>query len=214
MLELIDFVEGRVIRVGAEAVVREAFWKDVKLVKKHRLPKRYRQESIDARVRRNRTVHEAKTLTYLSENGVPAPLLLFLDLKQSAIYMQMIEGVELRFVSNPLDRAVRLGEIVGLMHSLNIAHGDLTLSNIIVDRSDGLWLVDFGLSVFNAELEEKAVDIHLLERSAASTFPNLSSSFVKLFLDGYRSVTGEGQVEKILKKVSEIRRRGRYVVKS
>jgi tRNA A-37 threonylcarbamoyl transferase component Bud32 len=39
MLELADAVEGSVIRVGAEAVVKEACWRGVKLVMKHRLPK-------------------------------------------------------------------------------------------------------------------------------------------------------------------------------
>ncbi|MEM1946924.1 MAG: Kae1-associated kinase Bud32 [Candidatus Caldarchaeum sp.] len=213
-MESIDFVEGRVIRVGAEAVVRQAFWKNIKLVKKHRVPKRYRQESIDERVRRNRTLHEAKTLSYLSENGVPTPLLLFLDVQQSAIYMQMIEGLELRNAPNPVAHAVRLGEIVGAMHILGVAHGDLTLSNVLVCGSQELWLVDFGLSVFNAELEDRAVDVHLLERSASSSFPEIAQSFFKAFLKGYGAVLGDEQAEKTLRKVGEIRRRGRYVVRS
>jgi hypothetical protein len=54
-LELADAVEGSVIRVGAEAVVKEAYWRGVKLVMKHRLPKRYRSPHIDSRIRRSRT---------------------------------------------------------------------------------------------------------------------------------------------------------------
>ncbi len=207
-------MEGRLIRVGAEAVIREAFWKDYRLVKKHRLPKRYRNELIDARVRKSRTIHEAKMLTYLSQNGLPVPLLFFLDIQQSIIYMQYIVGEELRNIQNPLDKAKRLGEIVGLMHDVAVAHGDLTLSNILVDVHGNLWLVDFGLSMLNAELEEKSVDLHLLERSVESAFPTIYTIFFKNFLIGYRSIVGDKQADKTLEKVREIRKRGRYVIRS
>ncbi|MEM4290727.1 MAG: Kae1-associated kinase Bud32 [Candidatus Caldarchaeum sp.] len=212
MLELIDFVEGRLIRVGAEAVVKTVYWKGVKLVEKNRVPKRYRNELIDARVRRTRTAHEAKVIAYLSENGVPVPLLLFVDLHQSIIYMQMIEGVELRHAQDHSAHAEKLGRVVGLMHELNLAHGDLTLSNIIVDNSK-LWLIDFGLSVFNAELEDKAVDLHLLERSVQSTLPAAAQSFFNRFLEGYKQVVGTDTAGRTIYKMKSIRMRGRYVVK-
>ncbi|MEM1942856.1 MAG: Kae1-associated kinase Bud32 [Candidatus Caldarchaeum sp.] len=211
-MELIDFVEGRLLRVGAEAVVKAVYWRGLKLVEKHRVPKRYRNELIDARVRRTRTAHEAKVLSYLSSNGVPVPLLLFLDLQQSIIYMQMIEGVELRQASDPSGHAEQLGRVVGLMHELNLAHGDLTLSNIIVNDS-GLWLVDFGLSVFNAELEDKAVDLHLLERSVRSSLPAVSQPFFNRFLEGYKQAVGTDAAGRTVNKMKSIRMRGRYVVK-
>ena len=211
MLELADAVEGSVIRLGAEALVKEAFWRGVKLVIKQRLPKRYRSPYMDSRIRRSRTLHEARTIKVLSEKGVPVPLVLFLDLKNYAIYMQRIMGFELRLVSNPLEYAASLGQAVGLMHKHDISHGDLTLSNIIVDGRGGLWLVDFGLSMFNADLEEKAVDIHLLERSAANSFPNIVKNFMEAFFEGYKQVVGEDFLRQIVNKVYEIRSRGRYV---
>lgn len=212
MLELIDFVEGRLLRVGAEAVVKAVYWRGLKLVGKHRVPKRYRNELIDAKVRRTRTAHEAKVLSYLSSNGVPVPLLLFLDLQQSIIYMQMIEGVELRHAPDPSGHAVQLGRVVGLMHELNLAHGDLTLTNIIVNNS-GLWLIDFGLSIFNAELEDKAVDLHLLDRSVRSSLPSASQLFFNRFLEGYKQVVGTDTAGRTIYKMKSIRMRGRYVVK-
>ncbi|MEM2096457.1 MAG: Kae1-associated kinase Bud32 [Candidatus Caldarchaeum sp.] len=211
-MELIDFVEGRLLRVGAEAVVKAVYWRGLKLVGKHRVPKRYRNELIDARVRRTRTAHEAKVLSYLSSNGVPVPLLLFLDLQQSIIYMQMIEGVELRHAPDPSGHAVQLGRVVGLMHELNLAHGDLTLTNIIVNNS-GLWLIDFGLSIFNAELEDKAVDLHLLDRSVRSSLPSASQLFFNRFLEGYKQVVGTDTAGRTIYKMKSIRMRGRYVVK-
>jgi TP53 regulating kinase-like protein len=97
------------------------------------------------------------------------------------------------------------------VHKHDISHGDLTLSNILVDGSGGLWLVDFGLSMFNADLEEKAVDIHLLERSAANSFPNIVGDFMESFMEGYKEVVGEEFVHQVVDKVGEIRSRGRYV---
>jgi len=213
MLELIDFVEKKIIRVGAEAVIKEVYWKNFRLVKKHRIPKRYRDETIDTRVRRSRTFHEAKVLTYLSENGLPVPLLLFIDPGDSAIYMQFIEGIEMKDEQEAIVKAELLGKLVAEIHTLGIAHGDLTLSNILVDQQGRLWFVDFGLSVFDADLEEKAVDIHLIERSVEATYSNKSREFFKAFLRGYRSVEGNEGTRAVVEKVREIRRRGRYVAR-
>ncbi|MEM4495640.1 MAG: Kae1-associated kinase Bud32 [Candidatus Caldarchaeum sp.] len=211
MLEQLDFVENRVIRVGAEAVIKEMRWKGLRLVAKHRVPKGYRAAVIDEKVRRSRTLHEAKMLSHLSENGLPVPLVLFIDLANSIIYMQFIDGVELRTQPSPERYAERLGEIMASMHDMDIVHGDLTLANIIADGDTGIWLVDFGLSAFNADLEEKAVDIHLLERSATSTFPEKAREFTHLFLRGYSGVVGREKAREVLEKVKEIRSRGRYV---
>lgn len=213
MLESLDFVEKRVVRVGAEAVIKEATWKNLKVIMKHRVPKRYREESIDLRVRRSRTIHEAKMLLYLSEHGVPVPLLFFVDPVENVIYMQYIEGLELRNHPEPIQRAEKLGLIVGKMHSLDVTHGDLTLSNIIADQKEGVWLVDFGLSLFNSDLEEKAIDIHLLERSAASTFPQQTRKFFYKFMNAYATFCGQDTAREVLEKMKEIRSRGRYVVR-
>ncbi|MDW8083777.1 MAG: Kae1-associated kinase Bud32 [Candidatus Caldarchaeum sp.] len=212
-MESLNFVEKRLVRIGAEAVIKEGVWKNHRIIIKHRVPKRYREESIDMRVRRSRTIHEAKMLIYLSHHGVPVPLVYFIDPAECVIYMQLIEGVELRNHSGAVERAEKLGRIVGNMHSLDICHGDLTLSNIIADEDQGVWLVDFGLSSFNADLEEKAIDLHLLERSAASTFPKQTRKFFELFLKSYTEIIGEDNAKQTLDKIREIRSRGRYVVR-
>ncbi|MEM3020900.1 MAG: lipopolysaccharide kinase InaA family protein, partial [Candidatus Caldarchaeum sp.] len=113
---------------------------------------------------------------------------------------------------DPSGHAVQLGRVVGLMHELNLAHGDLTLTNIIVNNS-GLWLIDFGLSIFNAELEDKAVDLHLLDRSVRSSLPSASQLFFNRFLEGYKQVVGTDTAGRTIYKMKSIRMRGRYVVK-
>jgi TP53 regulating kinase-like protein len=188
-------------------------WRGRDLIRKQRLPKGYRRPEIDERIRRSRTLHEARVMKTLSENGVPVPLIFFLDTASSSIFMQRIVGVELRELleKDHVFLGERLGRIAGLTHELSISHGDLTLSNIMVGGDDGLWLIDFGLSLFNATLEDMAVDVHLLERSVESTLPWLKDSFMEKFLEGYRSVVGYDMDRKIWAKVAEIRRRGRYV---
>ncbi|MEM3031766.1 MAG: Kae1-associated kinase Bud32 [Nitrososphaerota archaeon] len=204
------------LRVGAESIVSIVLWRGRQLIKKHRIPKRYRRSEIDERIRKSRTIHEAKVMTTLSENGVPVPVIIFLDMANSSIYMQRIMGMELRdYLAKDgwdgLDVAEDVGAVAGLTHKLSISHGDLTLSNIMVGESGGLWLIDFGLSLYNATLEEMGVDVHLLERSVVSTFPGLAAEFMSRFTEGYGSVVGEQMVAKIFGKVAEIRRRGRYV---
>ncbi len=201
------------MRVGAESVISVVRWRGRELIRKQRLPKAYRRPEIDERIRRSRTLHEARVIKTLSENRVPVPIIFFLDITGSSIYMQRIVGAELRECLNKdnIPLAERLGMIAGLTHKLSISHGDLTLSNIMVGVDNGLWLIDFGLSLFNATLEEMAVDVHLLERSVESTLPWLRMNFMEKFYEGYRDVLGREMTGRILAKVSEIRQRGRYV---
>ena len=164
----------KVIRIGAEAVVSRLRWNGFDLVSKHRVPKPYRIPELDRWIRDKRTLHEAKIIVELKKAGVPAPAIMLLDRSSSTIYMQYINGIELKRALDELDPikieeiARRLGEIIGKMHLKKIVHGDLTTSNIILDKSEKIYLIDFGLSSVTDDVEELAVDIHLLDRSLES----------------------------------------------
>jgi Kae1-associated kinase Bud32 len=76
--------------------------------------------------------------------------------------------------------AKSVGTIIGKMHDAEIVHGDLTTSNIMV-RNDGTSsslpgvdavLIDFGLGMMKPSMDDKAVDLYVLERAFASTHPN------------------------------------------
>lgn len=68
------------------------------------------------------------------------------------------------------------------MHDADIVHGDLTTSNIMVrdvmDKADAnqlkqeVVLIDFGLATIQTLMEDKAVDLYVLERAFLSTHPN------------------------------------------
>lgn len=63
-----------------------------------------------------------------------------------------------------------MGQIIQKLHMCNIIHGDLTTSNMIY-RSEKIVLIDFGLSYIKNSVEDKAVDLYVLERAFVSTHP-------------------------------------------
>lgn len=210
-------VKSELIRIGAEAVISKLEWNGFKLVSKHRVPKPYRMPDLDKWVRDRRTLHEAKIILSLRKLGVPCPAVVLMDRSTATLYLQHIEGSELKKVLDKLSResiesiAFRLGEIVGKMHLGRVAHGDLTTSNIILDEVRNIYLIDFGLSMVTDDLEELAVDVHLLDRSLESVHHQIRGIFMKSFLKGYSMVVGRDFTLKIAEKVKEIRSRGRYV---
>ena len=210
-------IESKIIRIGAEAIVSKLEWNNFKLVSKHRVPKPYRMPDLDKWVRDRRTLHEAKIISSLKKAGVPCPAVIMMDRSEATLYMQFIEGRELKKALQDLPTKViesiarNLGEIVGRMHQSRIAHGDLTTSNILIDKVGRIYLVDFGLSMVTDDLEELAVDVHLLDRSLESAHYSIREIFIKNFLKGYSSIVGREFTLKIIDKVKEIRRRGRYV---
>jgi serine/threonine protein kinase len=76
--------------------------------------------------------------------------------------------------------AKEVGVVIGKMHDADVVHGDLTTSNIMIRDADGkAVLIDFGLSTVSTVLEDKAVDLYVLERAFVSTHPG-SEDLVRL----------------------------------
>lgn len=63
-----------------------------------------------------------------------------------------------------------------------MVHGDLTTSNIMLrDGNAGkIVMIDFGLSYISTLVEDKAVDLYVMERAFLSTHPN-SENLVRPF---------------------------------
>ncbi len=204
------------IRLGAEAAIYTLNWNGMELVAKKRIPKPYRHPLLDKEIRMQRTASEARIISEAKKHGVACPAIILVDLDDATIYMQRIRGTEARNVIGNLNRetlsmlAKRVGALTGMLHGGGIAHGDLTLSNVIVDERMNPYLVDFGLATFTKDIEEFAVDVHLLDRSLQSTHYSLREEFMRSFMEGYGTILG-GILHKILEKVKEIESRGRYV---
>jgi TP53 regulating kinase-like protein len=117
--------------------------------------------------------------------------------------------------------ATRIGSNVAKMHvSARLVHGDLTTSNMmlrgiatngnLVLNDIPLYFIDFGLCHTTTQLEDRAVDLYVLERAIQSTHAQLGEEFFNHVLDGYMMEYTD-QVEKASFKTryENVRSRGR-----
>jgi TP53 regulating kinase-like protein len=205
------------IKKGAEANLFLEEWQGRKVIMKRRLPKKYRLPEIDEKIRTYRTVHESQLLHYAKEAGVPTPIIFMVDLTDSNIIMEFIEGKQVKQVFNNLSPEERgglsrhIGELIGRLHRNGIVHGDLTTSNMILAPSGKVVFVDFGLGEKTVELEPKGVDLHLMKRAFQSVHFRYAEECFTAVLDGYAQVVGGDMKSKVHSKIGEIERRGRYI---
>jgi TP53 regulating kinase-like protein len=198
------------IKKGAEAEIYLINWYDKKAVRKVRTPKKYRNKLLDDEIRKKRTLHEAEMLSGAKRAGVTTPLIYFVDPKNTEIIMQYIKGNLVRdILAKNLKLSINMGVYTAKLHKNNIVHGDLTTSNFILYDSK-LVLIDFGLSFYSERIEDKAVDIRLIKEIMSSAHATVFRKAFDLFMKGYESVLGHSFTSRILKKVNEIEKRGRY----
>jgi TP53 regulating kinase-like protein len=207
----------RLIKKGAEASLYLTYWHKRKVVVKKRLPKKYRPPKLDEQIRTYRTVHEPQLLHEAKKAGVPTPLILSVDVRNASIIMEFIDGSQLKQLLGNASSSERrrlclnVGESIGMLHKRGIVHGDLTTSNMILNGNGEIFFVDFGLGKKTEELEERAVDLHLMKRALQSTHFRFATECFDAVMEGYAKVVKANMVRMVLDKVSEIERRGRYV---
>ncbi|TFK98394.1 hypothetical protein BDV98DRAFT_606953 [Pterulicium gracile] len=132
-----------------------------------------------------------------------------------------------------------IGAEIAKMHLADVIHGDLTTSNMMLRKHAGsttskpaqLILIDFGLSYVSGLVEDKAVDLYVLERAFASTHPEpeneifdkdfnpeeaneeispaVKSTLFTTMLAAYEKKVGEKQWAAIGKRLDDVRLRGR-----
>jgi TP53 regulating kinase-like protein len=209
--------QGTLLKKGAEASLFLAEWHERKVIIKVRVPKRYRTPALDEQIRSYRTVHEPQLMHEAKAAGVLTPLIYLVNVPDSSITMEYIEGQQIKQVLNSVFKAQRhdlcviIGESIARLHSRGLIHGDLTTSNMILSPNGKIFFVDFGLGEKNIELEAKGVDLHLMKRALQSThFQHWDECFQNV-QSGYTSILGAVLAEKVYEKIREIERRGRYV---
>jgi len=102
----------------------------------------------------------------------------------------------------------KIGVEIAKLHLIDIIHGDLTTSNMLLRASNNdLVLIDFGLAYHSALVEDKAEDLYVLERAFASTHPNSEPLFASI-LAAYANRSGKDW-DQIKKRLDEVRLRGR-----
>ena len=201
----------KLIKKGAEADIYNVIWENSKAILKIRKIKKYRNSSLDSKIRKQRTIKEFQMLNQVKSFGIPTPLVYFVNLQNSSIIMQEIPGKPIHDLPNLsiVKLSKKLGKLVGTLHKNGIMHGDLTTSNFILFKKI-IYVIDFGLSQNTIKPEDHAVDLRLIKEILNSAHTEVMESSWKNFLVGYKSVIGTSNYEKITKLVLDIEHRGRY----
>lgn len=191
-----------VIAQGAEAVL----YRDGGVLVKDRVSKDYRLKEIDDKLRKRRTKREVKLLKKL--DFVPNVL----DSDDYKIRMQFIEGNLLKdtldgFSVNDRRRILNLvGSQIAEMHDLDVIHGDLTTSNMILSN-ERVYFIDFGLGLVSVKVEDKAVDLFLLKKALeAKHYQHFSESY-SFVIEGYKK---SGNFKSVIERLRDVESRGRY----
>jgi TP53 regulating kinase-like protein len=201
----------KILKKGAEADVYLSSWNGKKSVLKIRKEKKYRNPSLDTRIRKQRTIREAQLLSDVKSFGISTPLIYFVDYKKFSIYMQYVDGKLIRDmdVKSIPKTCLQIGKIVGKLHTNGVIHGDLTTSNFILTKKT-LFLIDFGLANRTEKPDDHAVDLRLFKEILNSAHANVMEKSWKNFISGYENSVGKKQCKKILELVAVIESRGRY----
>jgi len=205
------------LKKGAEASLYLAEWQGRRVIIKARLPKEYRPAQLDKQIRNYRTIHEPQLMHEAKKAGVPTPKIFRVDVRNAVIIMEFIEGKQVKAVLDILseksrgDLCGKIGQLIGRLHGSGVVHGDLTTSNMILDSEGRIVMVDFGLGEKTTELEAKGVDLHLMKRALQSTHYEFADESFENIIRGYAKVLGKEHAKKVLAKIAEIEKRGRYV---
>jgi len=202
-------------RVGAEARLDSSKWMGRDVVIKQRVVKGYRHPSLDRSLQTSRIRNEVRLILEARRAGIAVPIIYSVDYANNRIVMEEVKGVRVKDALNELPEpkaravCVKIGEIAARLHANDIVHGDLTTSNMLLE--DGrIVLIDFSLGSKTSELEDKGVDMHLLEEAFHSAH-HQRSGLHDVVKDAYVRTDPHG--EQVLKKVKEIEKRGRYTRK-
>ena len=196
---------------GAEAELWKSEYLGMPAVEKHRLPKTYRIKEIDDRIRRERIVLETNMLVN-AKKAVNTPHVFDVDLEKKSLLMEFIDGDKIKdlFLREGWIRRVskKIGKDVAALHAINIVHGDLTTSNMILSGEGDIYFIDFGLATKSEKTEDKAMDLVVFKKMLQSTHYKYFSEIWAAFLDGYLK---HGKASEVIKKITEIEKRARYV---
>ncbi|HEV2449929.1 MAG TPA: KEOPS complex kinase/ATPase Bud32 [Thermoplasmata archaeon] len=209
---------GRPVARGAEAAVTRVEWLGMAAVRKDRDPKAYRPKPLDDRLRRERTRTEARLLREARSLGVRTPLVYDIDLTHHRLVLEELPGPTLKSLleapgAGPDELAAPIeafGRALGRLHAGGMSHGDLTSSNVLFPTgpSGEPAFVDLSMGARPASLEERGIDLHLVEEDLAGLHPEGASLFER-FLHGYE-LGNVGGAKEVRQRAREIKGRIRY----
>ncbi len=198
----------KILGQGAEATI---YLTQNNEVIKERTSKSYRLPQIDSKLRKQRTRREAKVIQKMQAANIAGPKFKSADDKKMTITMDFLNGPKVRDIlsNNTQMLSTEIGRKIGLLHSQDIIHSDLTTSNMIFENE--IKLIDFGLSFFSSKIEDKAVDLHLFKQALESKHHEVSDACFKFAIEGYKE-TCNNAIE-IIKRLETVQKRGRNKIK-
>ena len=217
-----EVVKEKLIRKGAEANLYYGHWFGKEAIFKYRIPKNYRIDELDNKIRTNRTLNEARALIKVKNYGINVPQVYEIDANNSTIIMKYIKGEKLKDVLDTLDEDKKekyfktIGCYAAILHKNGHIHGDITTSNLIITQNEEIFLIDFGLHEYSDTMEDKSVDLHLFKRVLISSHGKDYKYCFEAFIEGYKAEYGERDLavcSEIINNIKVIETRGRYVKK-
>lgn len=198
-------MKSKIIAKGAEATIE----KIGKIISKNRLPKSYRHPELDKKIIRQRTKKETKLLEKTNKI-INSPKII--SSTNSQISMEFIDGKPLSEnldkLSNYRKICKQIGKDLAKLHDSGIIHGDLTTSNILLEKENSkIFFIDFGLSFHSNRIEDKAVDLHLIKEALEAKHPKIFKNSFKKILKGYKK---SENFQKVLIRLKKVESRGRY----
>ena len=217
------------LHLGAEAEVWSGTWMGRPAVRKHRRSRAWRHPDLEKRLGYRRMLSEARILIRIKGAGLPVPAVWDVDLESGRIIMEKMNGrplIEmLRDEKVPQDEIHKAlhnsGCAVRMLHRMAVTHGDLSTNNILIDEDCNAFLIDFGLSAVEYEVERFGIDLHVMDEILGASHPNIANG-IDIFLAGYQQCDDDqGPLEElsggkppvakdVLKRLDDVRSRVRY----
>jgi TP53 regulating kinase-like protein len=120
--------------------------------------------------------------------------------------MEFIEGITLEKAlrGNDFEKCLsKTAQLLSLIHSFNIVHGDPTTSNFMVNED--VYAIDFGLSTVSDDDEDRASDLRVFLESLDSHHSEISGR--NIFLSHYSKWS---RSDPVLESLKVLELRGRY----
>ena len=110
----------------------------------------------------------------------------------------------------------KFGELIRELHENDIAHGDLTTHNVLIDEHGNLTLIDYGLAKIAPEIEQLGLDLQVLNECLTASHYNFESA-VETMVEGYLSADSGNSMaisnlsaKEVVERFNAIRGRVRY----
>ena len=161
----------------------------VRKIRRHRA---WRHPDLEKRLGYRRMLSEARILIRIKDAGLPVPAVWDVDLENGRIVMERMRGrplIDILRDDAVPDESKHLalensGAAVRMLHRMAVTHGDLSTNNILIDESYDAYLIDFGLSAVEYEVERFGIDLHVMDEILGASHPNITDG-IEIFLSGY-----------------------------